>query len=1309
MAIGIHKAVWVTLVSLSYWLGSADGLSVSPGIGFEGEIDRLANDRATIDPMTASLTAVRRLSSRCLTWAAGLPLLFSGAVLACAAPASVCPRDPGGGFGLVRAGQPAAVLVEAGADPALQHAGRGFAADLQRVSGQPAPLLAGLAGAPRELVLIAQLGRSAAVDSLVRRGKLKTADLAGRWEAFRQIVVERPFPGVDRALVIVGADRRGAVFGAYDLSARIGVSPWHWWADVPVETRADVFITAGARGDQPQVKYRGIFINDEAPALSTWAERKFGGANAKMYAHVFELLLRLKGNYLWPAMWPPRAFNADDPRNRVLADEMGIVMGTSHHEPMTRAHDEWQRFQGGAWDYAKNAPQLREFWRGGIQRMMGRPDGSAFDTLVTVGMRGDGDEPMSEETATTLLQTIVKDQRQIIADVTRRPAAETPQMWALYKEVQDYYDAGLKVPDDVLLLFADDNWGQIRRLPAPGARRSGGYGVYYHFDYVGAPRNYKWLNTHQIEKTWQQMDLAREHGADALWIVNVGDIKPVEFPIHFFLDMAWAPKAMTADALKAYPKDWAAATFGAAQAAEIGELVTRYSQYAARRKPELVDASSFRLGAATADALDGGDFGRRIAEWDALEARVAQVKVALRPAQRDAYFQLVEHPVLALANLYRLYYAVAWNRTLAAKNDPRANVFADLAEAAFARDQAITDQYHALAGGKWAGMMLQTHIGYTTWQQPEKNLMPAVRRVAGTADAAAVQRQLKLVRPMDAHGPRVVEATQFLRANAAKGLAWTAIANLGHGAGAVVALPQGRAPTTVADDVRLDYEVQTPQPGRWTLQLHMLPTLDVRKAGGIRIAVAVGDQAPQTLTLNLMPTATSADTREQKDWAKAVIDNGFVLHAAPVELPAGRHVIRVWRLDDNAVLQKLVLAPGLHGNTAAPAAAAETGQYRNLLRELRPDITEADIDRKLAGYWASLFEGGRDQRIVYPAAATPDGPAAYVLDVGNADVRSEGMSYGMMVAVQMGRRAEFDALWNWAWTHMRYRTGPRQSYFRWQCQPQGCAGVGKDAVPASDGEAYFATALLMAAARWGNGQGLYDYNAQAQELLTAMLHKETMNDGIQEGARSMFSPQHGQVVFVPVGDAADFSDPSYHLPAFYELWARRAARPEDRQRWHEIADISRAYFQKAAHPRTGLTPDYAHFDGRPKVLDGHEDFRYDAFRTAVNWSVDQAWWGRNPAATGLSHRLLNFFAVQGSGHKPYPHLYTLEGRPLNDEPSQGLIACNAVAALLVDEAQAAPFVNALWALDPPTGPWRYYDGLLQFMNLLHITGRFKAW
>ena len=306
----------------------------------------------------------------------------------------------------------------------------------------------------------------------------------------------------------------------------------------------------------------------------------------------------------------------------------------------------------------------------------------AYESVVTIGMRGDGDEAMTEGTAIELLESIVADQRRIIARVTGKPAEQTPQVWALYKEVQDYYDRGMQVPDDVILLFADDNWGQIRRLPTPIAQRSGGYGVYYHFDYVGAPRNYKWLNTVQIEKTWQQMDLAWRAARRSMWIVNVGDIKPMEFPLSFFMKQAWNPEAMTLEALARYPEEWARATFGPAQASEIADLVTRYSQYAARRKPELIDADSFALGAATDDALDGGEFGALVAEWQALEQEMLRREVdACRrnSTRRTSSWSSIRS--LRCANLYELYYAVAWNRRLAAAGDSRANVFADHAEA----------------------------------------------------------------------------------------------------------------------------------------------------------------------------------------------------------------------------------------------------------------------------------------------------------------------------------------------------------------------------------------------------------------------------------------------------------------------------------------------------------------------------------------------------------------------------------------------------------------------------------------------------
>jgi hypothetical protein len=835
----------------------------------------------------------------------------------CSDPVTVCSYGGRGSLALIRNHQPVGILIDAAADPAVRHVAESFAADLQRVSGQVPNRIAEPSQAHGDLVIIGVLGHSPVLDGLATTGKIKAGDIAGEWEAYRQIVVDHPFASVARALVIVGSDRRGAVYGVYDLSEKIGVSPWYWFADVPVRRQANVFITAGSRRDQPKVKYRGFFINDEDPSFSSWAKEHFGGINARVYEHVFELELRLKGNYLWPAMWAPKAFNDDDPQNMVLADAMGIVMGTSHQEPMTRAQDEWHRhtdqgITGGKWDYTTNAENLRAFWRGGIERMMSKGAGQAYDTLVTIGMRGDGDEPMTEGTATQLLETIVADQRRIISDVTRKPADQTPQMWALYKEVQDYYDHGMKVPDDVTLLFSDDNWGQIRRLPGADSERRGGYGVYYHFDYVGAPRNYKWINTNQIEKTWQQMDLAYATGARSLWIVNVGDIKPMEFPLSFFLKQAWNPEAMTLDALGRFPEQWARETFGAAQAPEIAHLITRYSQLAARRKPELIDAGSFQLGAGTSDQLDGGEFGERVAEWQSLEQLLLNVKATLPPEERDAYFQLVEHPILALSNLYQLYYAVAWNRRLAALNDPRANLFADQAQAAYRRDQEITDAYHALDGGKWNGMMLQTHIGYTTWQQPNRQVMPEVKRV--TTQETPKQVVFSGIRAASASVSQDdvigIEAPHFARAVGGAGLTWRVIPHLGRTLGAVTAFPQGHAPTGERDGVRLEYEVTVSKPGELAVQLFMVPTLDTTGKGALRTGISIDAGSMQVLTDRLLPAPTATTTQEQRDWTKAVQDNARVLEARFPNIRAGRHVIKVWRLDGNCVLQKLVLSTG---------------------------------------------------------------------------------------------------------------------------------------------------------------------------------------------------------------------------------------------------------------------------------------------------------------------------------------------------------------------------------------------------------------
>ena len=391
-------------------------------------------------------------------------------------------------------------------------------ADFEKVTGVKPAL-----NADHPTILIGTVGVNKQIDQWVKQGELR--DLKGKTEKY---IIKT----IGNQLVIAGSDKRGTVYGIYELSRQIGVSPWYYWADVPVEKHSDLYIIKGEYTDgEPAVRYRGLFLNDEAPCLTTWVKNTFGTnyGGHQFYEKVFELILRLKGNYLWPAMWG-WAFYADDPENLKTADAMGVMMGTSHHEPMARNHQEYARDRKGwgAWNYATNKENLDRFFREGIERMKGTDD------IVTIGMRGDGDEAMGKGTDTKLLENIIDNQRRIIKEVTGRPAKETPQIWALYKEVQDYYDAGLRVPDDVTVLLCDDNWGNVRRLPtAQEKQRKGGWGLYYHVDYVGAPRNSKWINVTPIQNMWEQLQLAYYGGIQKLWILNVGDLKPMEYPILF--------------------------------------------------------------------------------------------------------------------------------------------------------------------------------------------------------------------------------------------------------------------------------------------------------------------------------------------------------------------------------------------------------------------------------------------------------------------------------------------------------------------------------------------------------------------------------------------------------------------------------------------------------------------------------------------------------------------------------------------------------------------------------------------------------
>ncbi len=569
-------------------------------------------------------------------------------------------------------------------------------------------------------IVIGTLGKNRRIDKLVSSGKLDEKDIKGKWEGFVITTIKDPKPGVKECLVVAGSDELGTIYGIYEISRQLGVSPWYWWADVAPKKRPAAYVLPGyyASGE-PKVKYRGIFINDEEPAFGGWAREKFGGINSKMYAHMFELLLRLRANCLWPAMWG-KSFNEDDPNNPRLANEYGIIMGTPHNEPMMRSRKEWnthhKEYGNSEWNYVTNKAELNQFWKDGLEQVKG------YHNIVTMGMRGNGDKAMnsagSDQKNIKLLEKIIANQRKIIEDVTKKPVSQTPQVLTLYKEVQKYYDEGMKIPDDVIIMLADNNWGDIRRLPDLSKKKhSGGYGIYYHVDYHGAPRSYQWLNMNQISHMWEQLQATYSYGVNKIWVLNVGDVKPMAYPITFFMDMAWNPDSFKANNLQNFAKKFCAEQFGFAASTEAAYILSKYCKYNSRVTAEMLDQHTYNL--------ESGEFRQVRNSYMALGNRAFQQFLKMPDDSKDAYRELILFPVQVMANLYDLYYSVATNQKYASEKDLRANYWADHAKYCFKRDSELTYDYnHNIAGGKWEHMMDQVHIGYTSWDEPKIILCP---------------------------------------------------------------------------------------------------------------------------------------------------------------------------------------------------------------------------------------------------------------------------------------------------------------------------------------------------------------------------------------------------------------------------------------------------------------------------------------------------------------------------------------------------------------------------------------------------------
>ncbi|KAF3931755.1 hypothetical protein ABW19_dt0210577 [Dactylella cylindrospora] len=648
--------------------------------------------------------------------------------LACSGLADALGQTPVVGFTSSRGsiqltgGEQDAILVLDGRDwPGVIRAGKDLAKDFGRVTGTDLEykIQNTTKGLPKTqfAIIAGTIGKSAFIDGLIAKGDIDVSQINGTWEAYTTTLLLRPAtaPGIHRALIIAGSDKRGTIYGLYDLSEQIGVSPWYDWADVPPVKHDNIYALDVVRVQaSPAVKYRGLFLNDEQPALTGWVNANFPrgeygpGFNKDFHARVFELLLRLRANYFWPTTWNSM-FAVDDPLNQYTADYYGIVMGASHTEPMASSTKEWNTLGNGTWDFSVNEDNIVNFWYKTIRRA------KPWENLITMAMRGNGDTALENENHIALLERVIATQRQILDDIFDTPVDKIPQMWCLYKEVQGYPEQGLEVPEDITFLWADDNWGNVRRLPLPNELdREGGAGVYYHFDYVGDPRDYKWIDTVSLAQTYQQMKLSYDRGADRIWIVNVGDLKGLETPIDFWFAMAYNVTSVTSIGVTGYLEQFAAKTFGTQYAKEIAALLDKFAFLTARRKFELLEPAIYSV-------ISYREADKVLAEWKELSEKADALYEKIPTEYKPAFFQLVSHKAKAGYIVHDIYINIARNQRYAAQRRNSANYLTSYVKKRFQDDFNLQKEWDQLLDGKWRHFMDQTHFGYNYWQQPMRN------------------------------------------------------------------------------------------------------------------------------------------------------------------------------------------------------------------------------------------------------------------------------------------------------------------------------------------------------------------------------------------------------------------------------------------------------------------------------------------------------------------------------------------------------------------------------------------------------------
>lgn len=600
-------------------------------------------------------------------------------------------------------------------------------------AGLPSGLATDVNGKVR-VVIAGTLGHSSLIDSLSSSCPQITDGVSGKREVYRMTTLTAPVPGIDEALVIVGSDKRGTIYGIFKLSELFGVSPWIWWADVKPQTRTDLSLpieSINFISKEPSVRYRGFFINDEWPSFGSWTTGMFGDFNAQMYDKMFQLLLRMKGNYLWPAMWSA-SFPLDGPGlgNVELADIYGVVMGESHHEPCCRASEEWDKVRGvdtvygNEWNFYTNREGLLRYWDEALAR------NSKYETMITIGMRGERDSSMlgdhsSLQQNIDLLKDIITEQNKLIKKNVNEDLSKVPRLLALYKEVESYYygdenTTGLidfEELDDVTIMLCEDNYGNMRTLPPKNLRdRKGGWGMYYHFDYHGGPISYEWVNSTPLTKVWEQMSMAYDYGIRDVWIVNVGDLKPQELPLNYFMDLAYdfdTYGTTAPNTTHAYIQNWVNKQFPFAKEAGLTDDITTvlegYTRINGMRRPEAMNQNVYPTDR-------GNEAGLMLQRANKIINLANTIDSEIPNESYDAFWQLVYFPAVASMNVQRMSLLAALSVQAAKEHSNVTNDYANAVSDAIVLDKSLTNYYNTkLSNGKWKGMMSSKHIGFQSW------------------------------------------------------------------------------------------------------------------------------------------------------------------------------------------------------------------------------------------------------------------------------------------------------------------------------------------------------------------------------------------------------------------------------------------------------------------------------------------------------------------------------------------------------------------------------------------------------------------